>query len=302
MGAFARQELDAAGFPARTRELAYAVPVEQLAGDAAEIDLEVSVAGVDGQARMVVGYLPGGPITSGQQVISNGETRVLRKQLVKPGSVLVIALDQPGQVAVRVAGARGYDEDASTEGDGDVGEGEDTYGVDEDANDEGDGDAGDDEVVLGADDPFELVAKQTDAMNAAIKDLNELNTSYWLKVSATIDVGSGGSAKDAALGLQKTFTAAIAALDGPQRQRVMKADPAYPYSRWVQNATELRNSIAGAMGDTTQWGLLGMMASVGGDTAEQVAQLAKDAAPKVEQNFHWLIVGVVALAIVMVFK
>src|SRR5258706_11022970 len=121
MSGRAQDDLEAAGFPAATRELAYAVPVDELAGGAAELELEITVDGFAEQAaRMSVGYLPGGPVTAGQQLVQRGERRVLRKQLVKHGSVLVIALDRPGHVDVRVAGARGWDVDNAEDGDADV--------------------------------------------------------------------------------------------------------------------------------------------------------------------------------------
>src|SRR5258706_14978806 len=76
MSGRAQDDLEAAGFPAATRELAYAVPVDELAGGAAELELEITVDGFAEQAaRMSVGYLPGGPVTAGQQLVQRGERR-----------------------------------------------------------------------------------------------------------------------------------------------------------------------------------------------------------------------------------
>src|SRR5258706_14952565 len=78
MSGRAQDDLEAAGFPAATRELAYAVPVDELAGGAAELELEITVDGFAEQAaRMSVGYLPGGPVTAGQQLVQRGERRTV---------------------------------------------------------------------------------------------------------------------------------------------------------------------------------------------------------------------------------
>src|SRR5258706_13468641 len=108
MSGRAQDDLEAAGFPAATRELAYAVPVDELAGGAAELELEITVDGFAEQAaRMSVGYLPGGPVTAGQQLVQRGERRGGREQLGRHGAGLGIGLGRPGDAELCVAGARG---------------------------------------------------------------------------------------------------------------------------------------------------------------------------------------------------
>jgi hypothetical protein len=287
MNWFARQELEQAGFPAATRELAFAAPIEDLAGGATELDVELRVDGVDGQARISAGYLPGGPVTSGQQLIKDGETRLLRKQLVKPGAVFVVVLDQPGRVDVRVAGSRGYDDDAQLEA---------VAAADDLSTEQPLG--ADDQVVqlIGA--AAAATADRIAVMGAVLKRLDELLARAKKERSFSFLLVTGESSDQALAHAQSSMDF----LHGPGFAKVASgeaplSDPNAPTS-WLDLAQDTGQHLQAILGDTDRWDL-GSTASA---VAPKVAEAVKQAAPAIESNLHWLVIGAIALAVVVVFK
>ncbi len=276
MSSLAQLELERAGFPSATRHLVFAVPVEQLAGDAAEFDLTVRVDGVDGEAAMSVGYLPGGPVTAGQQRIKDGETRTLRKQLAKPGGVLVVALSQPARVDVSVAGARGFDEDAQLE----ALAGEDTV----------------EEMPLGADDKVvqaigAAAAEQADraaVMNGTLQRLEKLYATAQRERSASFLIATGKSVDEQL----KSCRNNIDYLAGPGFARVVAGElkltsgnPDAP--AWLELANDVGKSLQAIAGDVEKWDLGGVVS----DAAPRVAQTMQDAAKEGVSLIHWAVVG-----------
>lgn len=295
MNWFAKQELEQAGFPAATRELAFAMPIEALAGDVGELDVEVRVDNVDGQARMSVGYLPGGPVTAGQQLVKDGESRVLRKQLVKPGCVFVVALDQPGRVDVRVTSARGYDDDAQLEalaGDDNMSE-EQPLGAD-------------DKTVSAIGAAAAATADRVAVMNAVLKRLDELHARAKRERSFSFLLVTGESSDQALASVQRnmdflhgTGFANVVAGTAP----LSSGNPEAP--AWLELANDTGTSLQRIMGDTDRWDLSSTVGTVAPKVAA-AAQRAVEAAPavaeRVESGLHWLVIGVIALAVVVVFK
>lgn len=123
-----------------------------------------------------------------------------------------------------------------------------------------------------------ITAAQDSAMVRALDDLRSqlLSAELSLSTSWSFDQASSDAATAA---LANVRNRALPALEA-YADRVRRGE--VTYSAWVSSATELHNTIAAIVGDSNLWNLSGMLSSVVGDTAGQVASGAKSAVDAVK--------------------
>ena len=136
--------------------------------------------------------------------------------------------------------------------------------------------------------------------------------SYRLRAMAIVNANMrafnvfGSDNGEANLKLLESYGRLIDALrpEGAEGKRYLAGDPAYPWSRWVKAATDIRNGIAHTISDTSTWGLSGLLSSVVGDTAKDVVSAVGKVADAVSTNalpvLVLVVVGLVALAVIRI--